>query len=526
MKSFWIGFIALIFLFTSCGNGQKEASDTLRISTEEDASTLDPRLARDLPNVTTLHMLFEGLMRKNHKGEVVLGVAEKVDVSPDQKKYTFHLRHAMWSNGEFVSAHDFADTWKSMLEPSFPAPNAYQLYVIKGAKAAKEGKASIDQVGIRTIDAQTLVVELEAPTPYFLDLATSFFYFPVHHTLRKNANLTDKNVPSKWISNGPYKLEAWARHNELIAVKNPYYWDQRSVNIYKISILNLDENTALQMLASGELDWTGSPMCTIPADAIKTLRQEGNLYSISGAGTHLFRLNTQKPPFNNVKMRRAFGLAIDRGALVEHVLQGDQKPATGLVPVSFDLQKTPYFNDHDIPLAQKLFDDALLEMKLTKTQLPSITLSYSNGERNHKIAQAIQQQWNKAFGIDVKLEGAEGKFIIDKIRRQDFQIASGSWFADFADPINFLDLFKYRANSTNQTQWENATYMALLDKSTLTVDKDERWELLTQAEKLLMDEMPVIPLFYSTFVYAKNPRVKSVYFSDLGYLDFKHATLE
>ncbi len=508
-------------LLTACSNSKDDGINTLKISAEEDIDTFDPRQARNLSAVNATNMFFEGLLHTGKDGKPQLALAESIEISPDLKSYTFRIREAQWSNGDPVTANDFEESWKSILEPSFPSPNAYQLYVIKGAKEAKEGLLAMEEVGITAKDPRTLVVELENPVPFFDELVSSYFYLPVHSSWRENKNFA--NDPTQWVSNGPFILKSLSQHHEFVAEKNPNYWDKKAVSLNKIVVMKMDANTSMHMFESNELNWTGSPLNTIPTDAIVALKKEGILNSQPAAGTYWFRLNTQQPPFDNVNMRKAFAYALNRKAIIDHVTQGNQQPATGIVPPSIGIENAAFFSDNDLKSAKEYFQTGLKEMGMTSSQLPEITLMYGQNERNHKIAQAVQQQWNNAFGIQVQLQTGESKFVADKLRKLDYQIALGSWFADYGDPINFLEIFKSKSNRTNQTGWENSDYAQLLDKSGWEGNKEQRQGLLSQAEQILMQEMPVIPVFYSTFLYLKSPNLEGVYFSPLGYLDFKHA---
>lgn len=222
-------------------------------------------------------------------------------------------------------------------------------------------------------------------------------------------------------------------------------------------------------------------------------------------------------------LRRAFALAINRKDIVDHVTQGNQIPASGLVPLSLGLQKEPYFTDASLEEARKLFSNALSSLHLTKEAFPEIKLLYASSERNHLIAQALEQQWFQAFGVRIKLEATERKVYFDRLSRQDYQLASSSWIADFNDPINFLDVFRYKKGSSNNTHWENVHYSELLQRSATIVDIDERLGLLRESEKLLIEEMPILPIFYFTMLYAQQPHLQDVILSPMGTLDFKWA---
>ncbi len=504
-------------------SSQKKPSRPLKIATTEDPVSFDSRIVRDLYSATYMRLLYEGLTRADSQGVIQPAIAEKIAISDDLKTYTFTLRKSNWSDASPLTAHDFVETWQSMLSPAFPAPNAYQLYLIKGAKDAKEGRLDVADIGVKATSPDTLVVELEQPTPYFLEMTSCHFYFPVHSQLRQPAAASQSNQLKALVSNGPFSLAHHIQRNEFAVIKNPLYWDKEAVKIDGIAFQILDEHTALQLFKAGDLDWAGSPLSTLPQDAVASLKAQGWLNVAPGSGTHWFRFNTGRPPFDNEKLRRAFALAIDRQAIVEHVTQGNQQPAIGIVPPAFGIDNRHYFADHDSAAAKALFAQALADMHLTPSQLPRISLYYAATDRNHKIAQAVQQQWNKTFNIDIALESTEAQVLLDKLRQGTYQISLGSWYADIQDPINFLEIFKSKQNPTNQTSWEDPAYTQLLEQSSLAKDPSTRLQLMAEAEKKLIAAMPVAPLFHSAYNYLKNGQVAGVYFSPLGYLDFKVA---
>lgn len=520
MKSAKYILIALLLVLTSCKvrhtdtkDGFKEDEQVLRIACAEELTSYDPRKVRGLVPVTVLHMLYEGLMRLDNHGRPTNALAEAVHLSQDAKTYTFKLRKAKWSNGDPVTAFDFAETWKSILDPNFPAPNAYQFYLIKNAKEAKEGSANPEEIGIKATDPSTLVVELTNPAPYFLDLVCTHFFYAVH----------PKSSFDQIICNGPFTVKKWKQNNEILFEKNKDYWDREDVHLDGIALYILDDQTALRMFERGELDWAGSPMGTLPQDALPTLKHAHQLRVSPAAGTHWFRFNTGIPPFNNLSMRKAFTYSLNRKDIIEYITQGFQRPAEAIVPPNFGLSKNSYFADHAVPSAWYAFQEALEEMKIAKDELPEIVLSYAVSDRNNKIAQAVQQEWKKALGITVRLEGIESKIFFERLNQKKFQMAIGSWYADFRDPINFLEVFKSKNNTTNNTHWENERFTKLLNKSDKEADSEKRLSLLSKAQGILMQELPVAPLFFGSFNYVKKEELLGVYFCDLGYLDFKYA---
>lgn len=525
-------FLALCFLLSSCQKASlpKELK-TVRINICTDPPTLDPRKARDLTTTTLMHMLFEGLTRTDRQGEWELALADEVQVSEDGLQYVFHLRKSFWSNGDPVTSSDFAYAWKTILDPSFPSDIAYQLYVLKNGQKAKAGEVSIEQIGVQAPDPRTLVIQLEQPIPYFLKLLSLSAFLPVPQKVASKEPNWDLQ-PKTHVGNGPFSLESWTYSDQLRVIKNPQYWDAKSISLEGIDLLMLTSDTEIRMFEENKIDWAGSPLSTIPVDAIQHFVQAEKLQISPFSGTYFFRVNTeekikgQKNPLFHPEFRKALALSLDRAALTTHILQGGQTPAKSLVPPEMGLSENGYFADNHREEAHALLYDALMDLDLTLDNLPPLTLSYYNGERNAAIAQAVQKQWQQALGIEVELEAVEPKIYQQRISKSEFQLAQGSWTADFDDPINFLEVFKYKEASTNHTQWENAKYIDLLNRSVLCRDVEERRRLLQEAEQILMDQMPVIPVFHFALNYLKQETLKGVTVSPLGQVDFRWAQWE
>lgn len=508
-------YIVALFLLCACGTTQTRH---LKVNVVAEPYSLDPRRARDLQSQTMAKMFFEGLVRINPKDQPELALAEKVEVSKDGFVYVFDLRKAVWSNGDPVTAGDFVHAWRQVLSPDFPSDQAFQLYVLKNAKAAKQGKVKIEEIGVKE-DNGKLVVELENPTPYFLELLAMPVFFPVNAKLdQQNPNWAQDK--KSYVSNGPFILDEWRHSDALLVKKNPQYWDAPSVKLGEIELVMVGEETEFKMYEKKQLDWAGSPLSILPLSSLPQLKNKQALNQKPFLATYFFRLNTEKAPFDDIRVRHAFALALNRQEIVEHVTQGGQMPATGLVPESMGLQSQPYFTDGDIDGAKAILST------VDFSDTGPIKLLYISNERNHLIAQAVQQQWKTALGIEVELEPVERKIYFERISRKDFQISSGSWTADFNDPINFLEVFKYRSNGSNNTFWEDDRYAALLDQAMQAADPQQRKHLFQASEEILMEAMPIIPLFYYTMLYVKNDRVQNVVVSALGSIDFKWAYLD
>jgi len=525
----------LFLILVLCVGCQKtrpyDQKQALRINIRSDPHTLDPRKARDLTDTTVMHMLFEGLTRTSKEGANELALASSVDVSEDGTQYSFVLRKSFWSNGDPVTAFDFAESWKTMLDPQFPTDTAYQLYAIKNAKKAKLGEVGLEQVGIRTPDPYTLIVTLEQPVPYFLNLLAMPSFFPIPSKVA-NANHNWALQLDAYVCNGPFVPEIWTCSEQLRIVKNPRYWQAKEVQLSRIDLLMMPSDTEIRMFEAGHLDWAGSPLSTVPPDAISDLKQSGQLHVGPFLATYFFRVNTaervqdKKNPLSSSRLRKALALSLNRAEMIEHVLQGGQAPAKSLVPPEMGLSERGYFQDSQSEKARSFLVDALLELDLTLQTLEPIKISYPNSGRNATIAQAAQKQWEKTLGIRVELDAIESKVFFQRIGQKEFQIAVGDWTADFDDPINFLEIFKYKAAKTNNTNWENAKYIDLLNQSALCRDSKERKGLLREAEQILMEQMPIIPVFHLVLNYLQCEKLEGVALSPLGGIDFRWARLD
>lgn len=495
----------------------------LRLNLPRDPVTADPSLVEDTTSGILVRALFDGLMRRGKDGNPHEAVAESYEVSADGLTYTFRLRNTKWSNGDPVTARDFEFSWKRMIDPKTASSFAYQMYCIKNAELANKGKIGIDHVGVRALDDYTLQVELEYPTPFFLELVSFHSYYPVHPGV-VHANPQWALDAKSHVSNGPFTLQVWEHQNRVVLIKNPLYWDASEVRLQRI-IFSLENNptTELTMFENGELDWAGAPLHELPFESYDRLSKSGKLVTYPIAGTYWYKFNTNQPPFQNAKIRKAFAYAINRQEICDSIDSG-KKPATGVVPPSMSLTEAGYFKDNDAENAKKLLREGMAELQITK--LPPITLSYNTSASHKKIAEVIQKQWKEVLGVEVTLHDEEWSTYMSDLHTGNFQIGRMGWLADYHDPINFLELFKEQTTANNDTNWENKQYKDLLTQSTRTKDNNKRKELLTQAEQILMDEMPVLPIFFYTNSYVKDDSVKDVLVDGLGYIDWKWAYRE
>jgi oligopeptide transport system substrate-binding protein len=357
------------------------------------------------------------------------------------------------------------------------------------------------------------------------DLMAIHSFLPVpNHIVKDHPNWAE-DAGAKFVSNGPFKLTSWRHHNQLEMEKNDRYWDKNVVRIEKIDLsIIADEMTELNMFESGQLEWAGNPLSSIPIDAYQALRTRLNIYPLAGVYYYVF--NVKEAPFNNVNLRKAFAYAINRKEIIENITQMGQSVATAAVPPIISKENVSFFKDNDWKEAKRLFKIALREMHLTKETFPPIVLSYNTSSAHHRIAQAIAEQWKAAFGIKIELKNMEWKVFLDELTHKQFQVARLGEIASYNDSIAFLDSFRYADSTHNYSGWTNDAFTALLNEADATVDESRRKELLNEAEKIFVSEMPIAPIYFYTGSYLQKPYLKNVVISEFCEIDLKHAYLE
>ncbi|SFK83751.1 peptide ABC transporter substrate-binding protein [Brevibacillus centrosporus] len=524
--------VLLTGLFAGCSNNNTSqpqsspsASQTdqanaepqiLRMNAAE-PETLDSGMSNDVISGAFIRSLYDSLVRLDKDGKPVNSVASDIKISDDKKVYTFTLRDSKWSNGDPVTAKDFAYAWMRVLDPKTASGSAYKYYPIKNARAFFQGNAKAEDVGIKAIDDKTLEVTLENPTPYFLTLAT--FYYPVNQkVVEGNADWAKK--PETIVTNGPFKLSVWEHKNKIELVKNDQYWEKDVVKLDKIDFSMIeDTNTELEMFNNDDLDWAGAPISGLPADAIGPLHEEGKLQTMERATNYYLLFQTEKAPFTNEKIRKAFSYAINRKDIADNIGQAGQTPLMGFVPLSASLKKEGYFKDNDTQTAKQLLADGIKELGLAK--LPEITYLYNTSDLNKKIAEALQAQWKQVLGVDVKLVNKELKVMFDDQEQGNYMISRSGWTGDYNDSVNFLELLMEKNSSNNSTLWHSEKYVELVQKAYAEPDESKRNEYLVEAEGILMDEMPVTGIYSSVNSWVQSEKVKGITVDPLGYIDFK-----
>ncbi|MDH6352826.1 MULTISPECIES: peptide ABC transporter substrate-binding protein [Brevibacillus] len=495
----------------------------LRWSINSEPPSMDPGIAVDADSFDMIYAAFEGLTSYDLNGQLTNATAESFTNTPDYMNYTFKIRKdAKWSNGDPVTAHDFVYAIKRNLDPKTASEYAYQLYYIKGGEEYNTGKGKADDVGVKAIDDYTVEFNLKSPTPFFRELTFFPTLFPLHQkTVESSPNWAAE--AKTIVGNGPFIMDTWEHKSKIVFTKNPNYWDKSNVKLDRLEISMIeDNNTAFSMFENGDIDWGGYPASTLPTDAIPSLKDAGKLMVADNPGTQSVVFNTTKPPFNNKKIRQAFAYAINRQEIIDNILQTGVPAAYGWVPTSMGLKPDGYFKE-DNEKAKQLLAEGMKELGLTA--FPTVTYTYDTTDTNKKVAEALQDQWKKVLGVNVKLYNAELKVYRDMRSQANFDLIRFQWGADFNDPINFLEMFRDKTGGNNHPDWENAKFKELIDKSYNEPDLDKRKRILLDAETILMDEMPLAPLNFRGSPYVKNDKVKDFIIFPLGGAYFKYTSV-
>ncbi len=486
----------------------------LRLGNGAELQGIDPHIVTGVPEHQVIISLLEGLTTPHPETlEPQPGAAESWEISKDQKTYTFKMReNAKWSNGDAVTADDFVYSWKRILNPALGAEYAYMLNPIKNAEAFNKGKLKdFSKVGVVAKDPKTLVVTLEAPTPYFLALLMHYSAFPVHKaTIEKfsafEARDTKWTQPGNFVGNGPFKLTKWELNKVLSVEKSPTYWNAAANKLDGIDFFPVElAQTEERMYRSGELDKTN----VVPVHKIESFKKERPKEYVNAPylGTYFYRLNVTRKQLKDARVRKALAMSIDRQAIVDRVTKAGEIPAFTFTPPNTGGYTSPVKTKYDIAEAKKLLAEAgYPEGK----GFAGIEILYNTLEAHRAIAEAIQQMWKVNLGINVTLKNQEWKVYIDSTQKIDYDVSRAGWIGDYPDANSFLDMW-LTGGGNNNTGWSNKNYDALIKEANRTGDMAKRSELFGKAETILMDEMPMVPIYTYTIKYLLSERVVGWY---------------
>ena len=526
--------VMLSLLFPGCGKRETRVEAGIReqvlyIGNGAEPETLDPHLASGIPEYAILSALFEGLVTEHPQTlEPEPGAAKRWEMSDDGKRYTFYLREeGRWSNGDPVIAADFVFSFQRALSPELGARYAYLLQVIRNARSYCEGRITdFGEVGVHALDERTLVVELGFRVPYFLSLLSHNICWPVHRRtvigqVGSDERRGDWTRPGKLVGNGPFVLTKWQVNQEVVVTRNPYYWEAQHVRLSAIHFSPIDSaETEERAFRGGMLHITN----TLPLSLVDSYRRDRPrvVRFDPYLGTYFIRLNTMVPPLDNVHVRRALALAVDREAITRFVTRAGQEPAGHFTPPgvgSYEAESRQAFDPargREL-LAQAGYADG--------AELPAIELTFNTSESHRRIAEALQQMWKEHLGIEVRLHNQEWKSFLNSVENLDYSLSRASWIGDYRDPSTFLDIFTSESGN-NRTGWKHANYDALVEAAQRTAPGKSRDALFQRAERLLLDEAPIIPIYFYVRSLLIHPSVRGWHPNILDRHPYKYVYLE
>ena len=531
MKNIIIALLIVLSGFSiSCGN--KTDSNSIVINMSAEPKTMDPTLnSLGAVSVYIIHA-FEGLTKLDSNNNVVGAAAEGWFISEDGLKYIFYLRtNAKWSDGKPVTAGDFEYSWKRAVDPNVAAEYSYMMEVVKNAKEINAGIMDYNDLGVRAINDYTLEVVLENPTAYFLEfIASTGIFMPVRKDIIETYGDEWTLNPETYIGNGPYKMTERLIDNKIVFSVNTNYYSEEDQIAKEITfVLMSDPNTAVAGLKNGTVHFSALEP---PAAEIENLKSEGYIAANNALGTYYLELNITNEALKDKRVRQALSLAIDRNYIVSNVTKGGQIPAGALVPPqvrglngTFRSESGDYIDinnyEENIEIAKSLLAEAgypngenypILELKVS----PGIYVL---------VGEAIQQMWKDNLNVTVQLIQEEFPITLQSLVEKDYQLTRMGWTGDYNDPMTMLDVM-LSYGGVNHSGFSNADYDRLILIAKESPDNKVRMDAMRQAESILMDEMPIIPLYYRADALMISPKLKGVVLNPLGRHKFNYCYIE
>ncbi len=485
------------------------AETVLKRGNGTEPETLDIHHSSGVSEANIQRDMFEGLVTEDAFGKLQPGVAEKWEISADGKRYTFHLRKdSHWSDGSTVTADDFVYAYQRALAPETASDYAFILWPIAGAEAFNKGEQTDPtSIGVKALDPQTLEITLKAPTSYFLGMLMHPMAFPVPKQVLEKAG-KDWIKPENIRCNGAYCLSEWTPQAHVKLVKNPHYRRAAEVKIDSVYYIPTeDQNSELKRYRAGEIDITYD----VPSDQIKTVEQDfpTEFRNTSYIGTYYYALNLENPAFkDNPKLRRALSLALDREILTEKITQAGEIPAWGWVPpVDNYTQQNMEEKTLDKAARTKLAQELYAESGYGADKPLELEILYNTSDNNKKLAIAIAAMWKQVLGVKTNLRNEEWKVYLSSRKQKQFQVVRSSWIGDYNDAHTFLSLFKSDVGEMNTSSYKNPEFDRLMAEAETQIDAKKRQEAMEQAERILLADMPIIPIYYNTTQHLVSPKI-------------------
>jgi len=478
-----------------------------RRSSGPEPDTLDPQRAEDESSRDIIRDLFEGLVGETPDGELVPGAAESWDVSPDGLSWTFTLRpDGRWSNGDPLTAADFVAGLRRALDPATASSSAALLAPIEGAQEIIAGERPPEALGATAVDTRRIVLRLRSPTPYILGLLTHPITFPVH-----GPSLAEHGArfvrPENLVSNGAYRLDEWEVHSHVQLLANPYFREPPGVGIVRYYPFDAPE-AALNRYRAGDLDLT----LQFPMARFRWLRENlpGELHTAPALSTQFWLFNTVRSPTDDVRVRKALAMTVDRTIIVETVTGLGDVGAYGLVPPGVANYTAQYFEWRDQPIAERaeLARGLLAEAGYGPGNPLRIEVHYNTDDNLRRVAVAVASMWREHLGVETSLHNEEFRVLLNRRKDPDaWRVLRLAWRGDYNDASNFLEILS-RSGAVNDTGYDDPEFEQLLADAALELDPARRRALLEAAERRMLEHYPVLPLYHPVSKRLIKPWVR------------------
>lgn len=539
--------LAVSMLATACGgkksdNGSADSTESasaneLNVQVGPSPETIDPALNSAVDGANMIIHAFEGLLKFDQNNDVVAGCAESWETSEDGLTWTFHLRDGLkWSDGSDLTANDFVYSWQRVADPATAAPYGYDLLnQVVGYTEVSEGAADVSTLGVSAPDDSTFVVELSSPCTYFDKICAFAVLMPVQQaTIEANGDEWTTN-PETYITNGAYYVTEYTPGEQIVMTKNPNYWDASSVTFDTI-VWHLieDANASYSAYQQGELDMIKD----VPTEEIPSLEGNEEFYVDPIMGTYYVTFNCNKEPFNNPLVREALSLAIDREYIASTIMQGTYSAATNFVgPGVSDAADGSSFADVTTEKYGDHFDNSDYDANLAKAKELLAEAGYADGAGfpefeyltndagYHKaVAEYLQSAWAE-LGLTMTINIQEWQTVTADRRAGNFDVARNGWVYDWDDPSNMINLLE-TSNGNNDGKYSSAEFDSLVDQARKTTDVEEHYDLLHQAEQVLLDDAAMAPIAYYNDFWLQKSNLTGTWHSPYGYWYFMYGSLE
>jgi len=518
LRTFCLLSFAILLPLTGCMRNEPRAD--LVIINGKEPESLDPAIITGQAEMRVTSSMFEGLTRQDPKTSgPIPSLAESWEISPDGRTYTFHLRtNLVWSTGEPLTSADVVYSWIRALDPATASDYAGQLYYLKNGEEFNSGKIKDPSlVGVHALDRDTIRVELNNPTAFWLDLCA----FP---TLSVVPRQTIEKYGDRWLMarplpvSGAYELMDWRLNDKIRLRKNPRYWDAANTRTEVVDFLPITSaTTALNLYETGGADivWDKD---LVPAELVDLLIKRPDFHVYPILATYFMRYNITKKPFNDVRVRQALGLAIDKERITKKITRAGEQPANNLTPPGIAHYHAPPGLGYDPERARKLLAEAGYPGGKGFPRFEFMVDGSAGGgaKINVRVAVELQEMWRDELGIEMEIRQVEWKVYLANQSKMAFDVCRASWIGDYNDADTFLNMFMSN-NGNNRTGWKNPHYDDLIREADMQIDLDKREKIFQEAETILIhDENPIVPLyFYVGFNYFDPNKIKGIYLNVL-----------